>query len=263
MRGTNNPDAFKAYLEGERLFSIISEADMNRSRKKFEDAITLDPSYARAHGYLSYTYARSVLAGWAPESDIKKAISLAKKAVKLDPNDYAPHWDLAFAYLNDRQFKMAMKEYGKALDLYTNFTDLLDRKHGLLAEMAEAYIYVGKPDKAIAMLERAQSIPDWYRWNLGWAYYNAKEYDLAIQELGKMTLEPGDPGYVMDVQLFVAAAYAQKGNLTMAKAALKLFTQNVPGRYTIQDAKKRGRFKYTTHEEHWLDGLRKAGLPEK
>ena len=49
----------------------------------------------------------------------------------------------------------------------------------------------------------------------------------------------------------------------MAKASLKLFTQSISGRYTIQRAKKRGCFKFVAQEAHWLDGLRKAGVPEK
>ncbi len=265
MRGTTNRAAFKAYLEGERLFSIISKTDMDRSRKKFEKATDLDPKFARAWGYLSYTYTRAVLAGWLPARQLATAEKHAKKAIALDPDDYAPHWDLAYAYLNGGKFKEAMKEYETALDLYENWTDLLDRKHGLLSEMAEAYVYVGKPQKAIDLLERAKHHPDWYCWNCGFAYYMAGQYDDAIRELDSMRLRPGDAGYVMDVQLFIAAAYAQKGNKTMAQAALKLFQGSRRGRarYTLKDVKKRGCFKYKKDEKHLLDGLRKAGLPAR
>ena len=48
MRGTKNRNAFKAYIEGERLFSVISKADMAKSRKNFEKATKLDRKFARA-----------------------------------------------------------------------------------------------------------------------------------------------------------------------------------------------------------------------
>ena len=66
----------------------------------------------------------------------------------------------------------------------------------------------------------------------------------------------------IDVQLFIAAAYAQKGNKAIAKAALKVFLGSREAPYTIQDVKKRGHFKNGEDEEHWLNGLREAGLPE-
>ena len=263
MRGTENRDAFKAYLEGEKLFSVISQSDMAACRQKFQDAIDLDPGFARAWSWLSYVVTRSVLQGWLPSAELDTALEQAKEAVRLDAEDYVTHWDLAFTLLNKCEFDDAIKEYETAHDLYCNFTDLLDRKHGLLAEMAEAYIYIGNTDKAIELLERAKRYPDWYRWILGWAYYNAEKYDLAIAELESMRLKPGDDKYVMDVQLFVAAAYAQMENDTMAKSALSLFQQSFGAKYTIENAKQRGCFKDPAQEERWLAGLRKAGVPEK
>ena len=213
MRGTTNRKAFKAYIEGQKAFSILSERDVLRGRQKFETATVLDPGFARAWGYLSYSYSRSALTVWGKPGDLGRAEKFAKKAIKLDEDDYAPHWDLAYAYLNGGKHNAALKEYKAALDLYENWTDMLDRKHGLLAEMAEAYTYVGQPQKAIDLLQRAKRYPDWYRWNLGCAYYHAKQYDAALDELERMNLKPGEPRYVMDVQLFIAAAYARMAGL--------------------------------------------------
>ena len=100
MRGTKNRTAFKAYIEGERLFSVISKADMAKSRKNFEKATKLDRKFARAWGWRSYATMRSIMVGWLPASEAKSAGEWAKKAVALDPNDYATYWDLAFYQLN-------------------------------------------------------------------------------------------------------------------------------------------------------------------
>lgn len=262
MRGTTNEQAFGAYLEGERLFTITSRTQMAQSRKKFEEAIKLDNCFARAYGYLSYVITRSVANGWLNADHMVAAEAHARKAVKLDPHDYAPYWDLGYCLLGQGKLKQALVQYDRAMDLYENFTDQLDRKHGLLAEVAEAYVFDGRPEDAIKMLERAKRFPDWYTWNLGWAYYNARDYDCAIKELESMRAKPGDEGYVMEIQLMLAAAYAQKGNQTMAKNSLTLF-RSIKGKIpSLKSLEGRVKFRNKRDRDHWVDGLRMAGLPE-
>jgi tetratricopeptide (TPR) repeat protein len=98
--------------------------------------------------------------------------------------------------------------------------------------------------------------PDWYRWNLGWAFYNAKDYDKALRSLNQIA----DPH--SDVRLLLAAVYAQQGNTEAATAALQGYLKNKDSRYTIQDVKQGGCFKHQGDEIHWIEGLRKAGLPD-
>lgn len=271
MRGTSNRDAFKVYVEGERLFSVISESDMKKSRECFAKATKLDSKFARAWGWRSYTTMRSIMVGWLPESDGKQAGEWAQKAVDLDPNDYATYWDLAFYQLNSGDFDKALKTYKKALDLYENFTDWLDRKHGLLAEMAEAFIHVGKPKEAIALLKRACRVPDWYKWNLGWAYFHAEDYASAARCFEDLDLKPGDPRYVMETQLFVAAAHLNKADLDensgnkeeatrsrdRARRAVAALKKHHP-KYSLQDAiGHRSKFKKSSELKRWESTVRK------
>ena len=124
MRGTTNVAAFKAYLEGERAFSLVNEGSMATSRDKFKEATELDPNFARAWGYLSYSYMRSYLVKWLTKSDLPAAEEYALKAVALDGNahpdlpavDYAPYWDLAFVYLNTDRIPQAVEQYDKAIE---------------------------------------------------------------------------------------------------------------------------------------------------
>ena len=271
MRGTKNRNAFKAYIEGERLFSVISKADMAKSRKNFEKATKLDARFARAWGWRSYTTMRSIMVGWLPASEAKNAGAWAKKAVKLDPNDYATHWDLAFYELNCGDFDRALKTYQKALKLYETFTDWLDRKHGLLAEMAEAYIHVGKPKEAIDLLKRACRVPDWYKWNLGWAHFHAEDYSSAARCFEELEAKPGDARYVMETQLFVAAAHLNKaerdqgtGNgaaadqsRSRARQAVETLKKHQPD-YSLEHAiSHRSKFKNDVELKRWESTVRK------
>jgi adenylate cyclase len=276
MRGTKNRSAFKAYLEGECLFTVVSKKQMAKCCAKFERATQLDKKFARAWGWRSYATVRSVLQGWAPNAKaaLKDAESWAKKAVKLDPDDYAPLWDLAFVYLNTGRFGKAIDTYEKAHKLYNEGTDRLDRKPGLLVEMAEAYVHAGDPKKGIELIKRAMRCPDWYLWNLGWAYFMDRDYENALNTLQQIDLSPTNPQYVPEVRLFIAAAQHRKsGDLKQAnrarasttesnraKAAMAGFAQAHP-QYNLSDAvAARSRFKNPADEKHWLEALKELGL---
>lgn len=274
MRGTTNREAFSAYLQGERLFSVIDEDRMRQSRAMFDRATTLDANFARAWGWRSYTTVRSVMAGWLGESELPNAGEWARRAVALDPDDHATHWDLAFYHLNAGDAAQALPTYRTALELYDNHTDMLDRKPGLLAEMAEALLHFGRIDEALELLNRAMRIPDWYKWNLGWIQFHAERFDESIKAYRAMRLKPGDESYVMEVQLFLAAAHIMKAAAageagdtkaaakaqTQAEEGARAFRQAVPG-YSLEQAKKRRhRFHDSAQEGRWLDALRRLGF---
>jgi adenylate cyclase len=270
MRGTTNPEAFRVYLEGERLFSVVARESMEQSRHRFRHASELDPKFARAWGWRSYCHVRSVLRGWLPEAELAHAGQWAERAVELDPLDYATHWDLGFHRLNTRRFEEAKRSYEQGINLYDNGTDFLDRKPGLLAEAAEAYLHSGDAATAIALLERAMRIPDWYRWNLGWAYYQAKRYDEALGMLLSMRSRPGDRAYVPETALFIAAAYYRKamalnseGHMDMAATHMDLANDEIRRfkvehpNFRLEDAvAHRSRFQNKDDEDHWAEALR-------
>lgn len=276
MRGTKNKAAFKAYLEGERLFTSVSKKQMAKCLAKFERATKLDKNFARAWGWRSYATVRSVLQGWVanPNTALKEAETWAKKAVKLDPYDYAPWWDLGFVYLNTGKYGSAIRTYEKAHKLYNDATDRLDRKPGLLVEMAEAYVHTGDPKKGIALIERAMRFPEWYQWNLGWAHYVARDYQSALAALDKISLSPTNPQYVPEVRLFVAASHHRLGQTLARKkkvkeskihekkatAAMAAFRKENP-KFTLADAAAaRSRFKDPKDEKHWIKALKDLGL---
>ena len=277
MRGTKSEAAFRAYLQGERSFTVVSEKQMAKCRAKFKKATDLDKKFARAWGWRSYVTVRSVLQGWMPDEKaaLKDAEAWAKKAAKLDPHDYAPLWDCAFVYLNTDRFDKAIKTYEKAHKLYNEWTDRLDRKPGLLVEMAEAYVHAGQPKKGIALLKRATGCPEWYRWNTGWAHYVDKNYKSAVETLEEINLSPiNNPQYVPEVRLFLAASHHRwseqlkkegkpkeaAAQARKAKAAVAAFRKDHPD-YTKDDAAAaRSRFKRPQDREHWYTALADLGL---
>jgi tetratricopeptide (TPR) repeat protein len=265
-RPSSNQDAVRLFLEAEDAFTTISAEQWGRCRESFERAVELDGDFARALGELSYALIHGVAAGFCDKKEseavMERAMKLAERAVELDADDYANRWNLAFALMSRKRFDEAVDEYGKALRLFETATDRIDRKPGLLAEMGEALVFAGRPREGMAMIERAITrVPDWYRWNMGFACYCAREYARAIDELGRMYRKPGDPRYVIDVQLLAAACHAQLGADAEAERALDLFRAAKPD-WTIKQELLRTPFRNAADEAHWIEGLRKAGLPE-
>ena len=249
---TNNINAYDAYLRGVHHYSIESEGALEKCRAMFQRAAEVDPNFARAWGYIAYTHVQRWICGWGDDSELDQAEEHARTAVLLDPDDYANHWDLAFVYLNKKQFDRAMREYETALRLNNNDADML-------VEMAEMLYYVGDIERGIEQIQHAVRLnpytPDWYRWILGWGYYLLKRYDEAIDELDRMIRPPSQ------VQLVEAAAYAQRGDLETAGAKMARFREQRPD-WTLERERQTLAFKRREDEEHWIDGLRKAGLPD-
>lgn len=272
-----NKKAHEAFLMGEMTFTTLSKKGLDDSRAYFEQALALEPGYARAMAELSYAYVHTATAGWHDAQEAVEALAKAevysKLAVHLDPDDYDTHWSRGFYYINSGKkgdFKKGIETFQKAKDLFENSTDRIDRKPGLLAEMGEALVYDGHPSQGIKLIERAINlVPDWYRWNISFACYCDQQYQRAIDELDSMFRKPGDPRYVYDSLLTRAAAYAQLGESKKAKKAVRDFLRTKKAKHgkpwTVQDELKRTPFKGDKKgralRDHWIAGLRKAGLP--
>ncbi|HXQ42517.1 MAG TPA: adenylate/guanylate cyclase domain-containing protein [Candidatus Udaeobacter sp.] len=245
-------NAYEAYLRGMHLYSTRSADELAASRAWFDRAVELDPLYARAWGALAYVYVQEWLNGWRDDSVLELAERHAHKAVELDPNDYMPHSFLAFCCLNARNFELAMAEYERAYALNPSDADLL-------ADISEALVYVGRHGEAIQHIQRAMEInphtPDWYRWDLGWAHYFAKDYGKALAALHQI------PRPQPDVRLMLAAVLARLGQTKEAAAEMKRFRKARPG-WTVASERLSVRFRDQADEEHWLQGARMAGLPE-
>lgn len=258
------PEAFDLYLEGQRLFSVIERKELETAAAKFRAAVKLSPDFARAWGHLAYCLAQIVVGGHATEKNeivglLDEAESYARKAVDLDPRDYANRWDLAFVLLNQGRPKEAFPVYEEALALFDQRTDKLDRRNDLLVEMAEAFVYGGDSKRAFELLDRAVRIPDWYRWIRAWACFNARDYRGAINEINAMHKKCFEQGYVPDIQLLLAASYAYAGDRKQAGDALGRLKKGRSD-WTLSRELARNPFSNPDDRAHWEKGMRLAGF---
>jgi TolB-like protein len=100
---TEDLDAYQLYLQGRHQWKRRGEEAVNRSIALFEQAVELDPGFARAWAGLAAAWI--VLPGWRAEgaepagegerSPVDKAVEAARRALALDPNLAEAHAVLA------------------------------------------------------------------------------------------------------------------------------------------------------------------------
>ena len=120
QRDIKNLDAWSAYELGmERFTRMSSPKDAADVRRLFEQALALEPQSASVMAALSGVYSSEVIYAWtdAPEASTAQALDLARRAVKLDPDNSMAHGALAFALAVESDFQRAIASAERAVEL--------------------------------------------------------------------------------------------------------------------------------------------------
>jgi tetratricopeptide (TPR) repeat protein len=117
--GTRNTKAHDWYLRGRFEWNKRNEAGMLAARAAFEQAIALDPLYARAYAGLSDSWQLLPLYGHVPTREaLANAKTAALRAVALDSTLAEAHTSLAVMHLEyDHDREAAERAYRKAIAL--------------------------------------------------------------------------------------------------------------------------------------------------
>jgi tetratricopeptide (TPR) repeat protein len=152
-------DAYELYLLGRgKMIAGLTDASQLEAEKLLEQAIQIDPSLARAHAVLAWTYAwRATLEADTAELT-QKMHEEARRAVELDPMDADAQEALGYAYSLSGDLKQAETYFDEALRLNPNGFDIL----ATYACWAHAF---GKPEKGADAVDRAMRLnPNYPAW---------------------------------------------------------------------------------------------------
>ncbi len=254
-------EAYDYYLRGTRAywlgFTESAVASIYETRRLLEKSLSIDPNYARAHAMLARTYVHTYLeprdSDYLIPAGLDRAHEFARKAVQLDgglPEAHAQFgWVLAF----QRQHEASIVEYEQSISLNPNFTDT---GFGL------CLMFAGEPGRAMDLLQANLRLDPFQNASrlayIGHAHYMLNRYPEAIPPLRECVWRM--PNFRI-AKLWLAAAYAQVGQLTEARAAADDVRRIEPG-FTIDRWRATAVYKNQEDAEHLFDGLRKAGLPE-
>jgi TolB-like protein/class 3 adenylate cyclase len=247
-----NLESYDLCVRGRMLLSQSPES-AREARLLLQRAIALDPEYAEAHRWLAF----NLWLAWAnwgesAEPNRRASLELAERAVSLDPNDAGNRWVLGYLLAYERRWPESDVEFAAALQLDPNHAD---------AWVAQSEITAlgGQPSLAIEQAQRALRLnphpPGWYYWQLGLAQYAGRQYEAAIETLRK------DATYRTGSRRILAASLAQLGRINEARQEAALFMANNP-LFTISRWAATQPFRDESVREHFVDGYRKAELPE-
>jgi TolB-like protein len=262
-RQITNLAAYECWLRGmECLQRGTAESD-DEARRFFEQALAVDPQYARAQAGMSLSHFNewSCIAWGCWEEKERLAYECAQRAEALDPDDPVVQVILAKIEQYRRQHGPAETRYRRALHLAPNDAFVLIQLTVGFALLGEAALAAELGERALALHPLG---PSWYFYYASIPHFVLRDYARSV-ELGLKT-----PIIVTDGPAYLAATYAYLGNQERARFYLdefrKVFVERISnGRRPEPDEPMRwlmhvNPFRREEDLEHLAEGMRLAGL---
>jgi TolB-like protein/AraC-like DNA-binding protein len=173
---TVNPEIYKLYLRGMYYLNKGNKASFEKGMKYLHEAIDKDPGDPFAYGALALGYATKGHGQIKTEEAFNRAVSAAKKAIKIDPTIDDAHTALAILY-TDRawDWQNAKQSYENALSInpsnamaHSNFAWY----HVLFEDLEKAKYHA---EQAVILEPLSPTFGVW----LALIYFNNNEYDKA------------------------------------------------------------------------------------
>lgn len=231
---TDNPEAYKLYLQGRFHWAKRKPEAIKRARDLFEQAVAIDPQFALAYTGLADAY--NMLASnrlEAPENSRTRSEDAVRTALRLDPNLAEAHASLGLLEMNKYHYAAAERAFDRAMELNPNYANTLLWYSILLLAR-------GHMDESFSMIRTAEQLDPLsvvilsnvaQRLNIDGDYAGALEKTKQAQEV--------DPVYI---ETYGQMALAYEGLGQPAKAA-EVYRQaadlaTAPGRreYTLARA---------------------------
>ncbi|HEV2762440.1 MAG TPA: tetratricopeptide repeat protein, partial [Pyrinomonadaceae bacterium] len=284
--GTENVEAFQAYLRGRHFWNKRNEEGLTKSVEHFQRAIDLDAAYAQAYAGLADAY--NVLANYhfgplTSEECFRRSKWAVTRALEIDDTLAEAHASLALVKTYfERDDAAAETSYRRAIELnpyyatahhwYSDFLAFRGRDAEALSEiqraaeldplspiisttLAERFYFARRYDEAVAQLRRTLDLEADFiqaRYILGLAYEQQGRYDDAIAELRRARdLSEGKTDSVLAA---LGHAYAAAGRHEEARSVLdELLRRDYVAPYEVALL-----FAGLGQREQALDWLRKA-----
>ena len=256
-RPQHSEDAYEFYQRGMWHHYQHTSADNIEAQSYFRRSLAIDPDYPQAIAALAIAVCNAAYLGWSndTEGNYEEAFELSERAVALDARYPNGRFALGLVCMWTSRSNRAIAAFQEAINLNPSFA----AAHVLLGQM---YLYGNRPEEAIGLAEKgirlSPSDPRLFIWlpALGGAHYQLGHYEEAV-EIGRRAwaLNRNWPAGLR----YVVAGLGQLGRFKEAQGALAELRKLDAGLAFVEGILSR---LYTDRSgiDHFLDGLRKAGM---
>jgi TolB-like protein/cytochrome c-type biogenesis protein CcmH/NrfG len=258
-KAPGNLDAWDLVLRARPHLWEITKTGNEEALKLLNDAVTLDPDYAPAHGLLAFAYIIHAWMGWSgtQQNYILLAGEHALKAVQLDGTDPWGHIVWAVVRGFGRNHEEAVESAQKALYLNPSFA----MGYGLLGMILA---WGGRTDETIEAFEQATRLSPRDPVNMLFlvlpsvAYFANGRYEEALIWAERSVRER--PEFVVGWRMIVVSL-ANLGRVEEAKAALERVKHLHPD-FSLTWAKTISPWYRADDRKRFIEGLILAGAHE-
>ncbi len=189
------------------------------------------------------------------EDGLERALPMAEKAISLDPDSAIAHMRLGWTLSYLRQFDQALSSFETARTLGPDISEV----HAYYGQFLN---FLGRAEEGLELLDKAYHLdpitPAGWDFMVGFSYLILRRYDEA--ETRFRNVIDRVPFFPFPYQ-FLASTYMDLGRVDEAREQIQaLLAMN--SRWTLHDADRIYPFLSDDTRRRFLEGLRKAGLPE-
>jgi TolB-like protein len=252
-------DAWDRIMRAHWHLARFTMEDSAIARRLLTEAAQIEADSALALGDLAMIHAWEAVWGWGISRDqsLAAAAEAARRAVTIDEGNAWGHIALGMVEMFAARLDEAVRRLERAIELSPNDPSAYGYL-GLALSMS------GEHDAATAALDEAARLsprdPFLAVWHMARAIgaFSAERYEEAIDWAKQANEE--NPQFAGAYRI-LAACYGRLERGDEAKAAMADLLKHMPG-LTIAATRKQVPLKRPEDLERYLDGLRKAGLPE-
>jgi TolB-like protein len=253
-------DAWDLYIQALPLVYGADVPGYTAAIELLDRALALEPDYAPALTLAAWAHEkRDTFGGTAPAgvNDAETSLAYAQRALDIDPDDA-----LAMALFGWERI-MFRADYA-GLALCSRAVELNPNNRAVLDLAAVAHLHAGALEDVIACATRALELspgaPDAYMCinHISSAHFSAGRFEEAA-EWAQRSIDL-EKGFIYS-HLFLAASHAHLGRDDEAKAALKVALALRPD-FTVAQESEDQAMRFPERRKLWIDGLRRAGMPE-
>jgi TolB-like protein/class 3 adenylate cyclase/Flp pilus assembly protein TadD/rhodanese-related sulfurtransferase len=235
LHDTDNAQAHDAYLQGSAYYRLQTPEDFARAIPYFEEAITLDSNYARAHAALASLYWDAIENDWAFDLNMPSSRAESRANEHLEEALKMP---TPLAYILQSRIFSSLGFPNEALEEAEKAVALDPNDATALAGFAYMLVLAGRPDEGLTFIQNAMRLdPHHARYliTLGAAEFGMERFKEAAATFERAVKRNPDNELPL---IYLAASYGHLGRIKDAdeivEAANQLLARQGKGELNLE-----------------------------